>query len=124
MGICNSLAPEITKAATKAQEEVGKDKLRYGACNSRVYREIAEAFDIGSYPWVASFYKGKKLEEWQEWEAGNRFITGEKTNTKTTTTASQASRTLSSRTKSRAKVKMMPKKTNCNLRHDSIDIKA
>jgi len=61
--ICNSLAPDITKAATKAQEELGKDKIRYGACNSRVYREIAEAFDIGSYPWVASFYKGKKLED-------------------------------------------------------------
>jgi thioredoxin-like negative regulator of GroEL len=59
--ICNSLAPEIIKASTKAQAEV--PTLKYGACNSRVYDELAESFEILSYPWVAAFYRGKKIED-------------------------------------------------------------
>jgi thioredoxin-like negative regulator of GroEL len=54
--ICNSLAPEFTKAAEKLQaEETGK--VKYGAVNSRVFDELAEAFEIKSYPWVASFVR-------------------------------------------------------------------
>jgi len=59
--ICNSLAPEITKAATKAQSEV--KTVKYGACNSRVYEDLAEKFGVTSYPWVAAFYQGKKVED-------------------------------------------------------------
>ena len=50
------------KAATKAKEDFG-DKVKYGAVNSRVYHEIAEAHEILSYPWVAAFYRGKKVED-------------------------------------------------------------
>ena len=57
----NSLAPEIIKAATKAQSE--HKTLKYGACNSRVYDDLAEKFEILSYPWVAAFYQGKKVED-------------------------------------------------------------
>jgi len=64
--ICNSLAPEYVKAATKAQAEVNKPgepvKLRYGAVNSRVFHELAEPFGITSYPWVTSFYMGENIE--------------------------------------------------------------
>jgi len=59
--ICNSLAPEIIKAATKAQAE--QKTLKYGACNSRVYHELAESFGVTSYPWVAVFYNGKKVSD-------------------------------------------------------------
>lgn len=59
---CNSLAPEMHKAATKAKADFG-DKVKYGAVNSRVYHEIAEAHEILSYPWVAAFYRGKKVED-------------------------------------------------------------
>ena len=31
--------------------------------NSRVYHDIAEKHGITSYPWVTSFYKGKKIED-------------------------------------------------------------
>jgi hypothetical protein len=31
--------------------------------NSRVYHDIAEEHGITSYPWVTSFYKGKKIED-------------------------------------------------------------
>lgn len=64
--ICDSLAPEITKGAKDAMAEINKDgkiKLKYGGCNSRVYDDLAEAFGVGSYPWVASFFGGKKLED-------------------------------------------------------------
>lgn len=61
--ICNSMAPQLIEAAEKAQAEIGKDKLRYGSVNSRVFHEIAEAFEIKSYPWVAGFYLGKKTED-------------------------------------------------------------
>lgn len=61
--ICNSLAPEFTKAAEKLQGEEPANKIRYGAVNSRVFDELAEAFEIKSYPWVASFVGGKKEED-------------------------------------------------------------
>lgn len=61
--ICNSMAPQLIEAAEKAQAEVGRDKLRYGSVNSRVFNEIAQAFEIKSYPWVAGFYLGKKVED-------------------------------------------------------------
>jgi len=60
--ICNSLAPEITKAAEKAQAEF-PGKIKYGAINSRVFDELSEPFGILSYPWVTSFYLGKKVED-------------------------------------------------------------
>merc|ERR1719353_1417760 len=59
--ICNSLAPEITKAAEKAQAE-HPGKLKFGAINSRVWDELAGPFGVTSYPWVTSFYKGKTVE--------------------------------------------------------------
>lgn len=59
---CNTLAPEIIKASNKIKEEYG-DQVIFGAVNSRVYHEIAEAHDITSYPWVTSFYQGSKLED-------------------------------------------------------------
>lgn len=59
--ICNSLAPEIIKAGTKAQAEI--PTLKYGACNSRVFDDLADKFGILSYPWVAAFYNGKKIED-------------------------------------------------------------
>jgi len=61
--ICNSLAPEMIKAATKAQAEFPETELRFGACNSRVWDKMADSFEILSYPWVASFYQGKKVED-------------------------------------------------------------
>lgn len=61
--ICNSLAPEFTKAAETLQGEEPANKIRYGAVNSRVFDEIGEAFEIKSYPWVASFVGGKKEED-------------------------------------------------------------
>jgi thioredoxin-like negative regulator of GroEL len=60
--ICNSLAPEFIKAAEKAQAE-HPGKIRYGAINSRVYEDLSEPFGILSYPWVTSFYLGKKIED-------------------------------------------------------------
>jgi thioredoxin-like negative regulator of GroEL len=60
--ICNSLAPEFIKAAEKAQAE-HPGKIRYGAINSRVYDDLSEPFGILSYPWVTSFYLGKKIED-------------------------------------------------------------
>lgn len=59
--ICNSLAPEITKAAEKAQAEF-PGKLKFGAVNSRVWDELASPFGVTSYPWVTSFYMGKTVE--------------------------------------------------------------
>lgn len=38
-------------------------QIAFGGCNSRVYHELAEAHGIGSYPWVTTFYKGKKVED-------------------------------------------------------------
>jgi thiol-disulfide isomerase/thioredoxin len=60
--ICNSLAPELTKAAEKAQAE-HPGELKFGAINSRVWEELSGPFEILSYPWVTSFYKGKKVED-------------------------------------------------------------
>jgi len=59
---CNTLAPEMIKASKKVKEELG-DQVIFGAVNSRVYHEIADAHDILSYPWVTSFYQGKKIED-------------------------------------------------------------
>jgi len=59
---CNTLAPEIIKASKKVNEELPNEVV-FGAVNSRVYHEIAEAHGITSYPWVASFYQGAKIED-------------------------------------------------------------
>jgi thioredoxin-like negative regulator of GroEL len=59
---CNSLAPEITRAAKTIYEQKGK-KVRVGAINSRVYHEVAEQHGVTSWPWVTSFYQGKKVED-------------------------------------------------------------
>jgi len=60
--ICKGLVPEVKKAATTTMAEY-PGEIAFGGCNSRVYMELAEKWGIGSYPWVASFYKGKKLED-------------------------------------------------------------
>jgi thiol-disulfide isomerase/thioredoxin len=60
---CNSLAPEIIKAAEKVYEEKGRNRISIGAINSRVYPEVAEAHAVTSWPWVTSFYQGKKIED-------------------------------------------------------------
>ena len=60
--ICKGLVPEIKKAA----ENIMKDfpgQIAVGAVNSRVYHDIAEKHGITSYPWVTSFYQGKKIED-------------------------------------------------------------
>lgn len=59
---CNSLAPEMIKAAEKIYAERGK-QIQVAAINSRVYTEVAEAHAITSWPWVTSFYRGKKVED-------------------------------------------------------------
>ena len=38
--------------------------------DSRVYHDLAEEHGITSYPWVTSFYKGKKVEDM----AGRAFL--------------------------------------------------
>jgi len=60
--ICDSLAPEMIKAAEKIQAEFA-GKVRFGAVNSRVFHELAESYEVTSYPWVTSFYLGKKVED-------------------------------------------------------------
>lgn len=60
--ICRSIAPEMIKGAKKLQEDFA-GKIRFGACNSRVFHEMAESFGVTSYPWVASFYMGKKDDD-------------------------------------------------------------
>jgi thiol-disulfide isomerase/thioredoxin len=60
--ICGTLAPEIIKAAEKVQNEF-PTKIRFGAINSRVFDELADPFGVTSYPWITSFYLGKKVED-------------------------------------------------------------
>ena len=60
---CQSLAPEIIKAATQVMETDLPGQVKFGAVNTRVYHEIAEAHGITGYPWIASFYRGKKVED-------------------------------------------------------------
>jgi len=59
--ICKSLAPEIIKAARQVTGE--HNKVRFGGVNSRVNWDIPEKFGVTSYPWIASFYKGQKIED-------------------------------------------------------------
>lgn len=60
---CNSLAPEIIKAAKKVYEDRGQNNIQIAAINSRVYNEVAEAHGVTSWPWVTSFYRGKKVDD-------------------------------------------------------------
>ena len=60
--ICKGLVPEIKKAAETTMKEF-PGVIAFGGVNSRVYHEIAEKHGITSYPWVTSFYKGKKIED-------------------------------------------------------------
>jgi thioredoxin-like negative regulator of GroEL len=72
---CNSLAPEMIKAATKIYQEKGK-KVIVGAINSRVYDEVAEQHGVTSWPWVTSFYRGQKVEDMAGlggWESVYKF---------------------------------------------------
>ena len=59
---CKSLAPEIEKAA-KAIKKKFPDEVRFGGVNSRIYHDLAERHGITGYPWVTSFYMGKKVED-------------------------------------------------------------
>ena len=53
----------MIKAAEMIQAEF-PGKVKFGACNSRVWHEeIATPFGVTSYPWVASFYLGSKVED-------------------------------------------------------------
>jgi thiol-disulfide isomerase/thioredoxin len=72
---CNSLAPEMIKAAKHIYEHKGQ-KIRVGAINSRVYNEVAEQHGVTSWPWVTSFYRGKKVEDMAGlggWESVKNF---------------------------------------------------
>lgn len=60
---CNSLAPEYIKAAEKVYNDRGRSRIQLAAINSRVYHEVAEQHEITSWPWVTSFYRGKKVED-------------------------------------------------------------
>ena len=60
--ICQGLVPEIKKAAQKTMAEF-PGEIAFGAVNSRVYHDLQERWEIGSYPWVTSIYKGKKIED-------------------------------------------------------------
>lgn len=57
---CNSLAPEMIKAAEKVYADKGRDLIQISAINSRVYHEVAEVHEVTSWPWVACFYRGEK----------------------------------------------------------------
>lgn len=59
---CNSLAPEMIKASETIASEL-KGKVRIAAVNSRVYDEIATQHQVTSWPWVAAFYQGAKVED-------------------------------------------------------------
>jgi len=59
--ICKSLAPEIIKAAKEVTGSM--NTVRFGGVNSRVNWDIPEKFGVTSYPWIASFYQGKKIED-------------------------------------------------------------
>jgi len=59
--ICKSLAPELIKAAKQVTGE--HNKVRFGGVNSRVNWDIPEKWGVTSYPWIASFYQGKKIED-------------------------------------------------------------
>lgn len=39
------------------------NKVRFGGVNSRVNWDIPEKWGVTSYPWIASFYQGKKVED-------------------------------------------------------------
>ena len=39
------------------------NKVRFGGVNSRVNWDIPEKWGVTSYPWIASFYKGQKVED-------------------------------------------------------------
>ena len=60
--ICKGLAPEIRRAAIEI-EKLYPGQVTLAGVNSRVYHELAEAHGILSYPWVAAFYKGKKIDD-------------------------------------------------------------
>ena len=60
--ICKGLVPEIKKAAENTMKEF-PGEIAFAGVNSRVYYDIAEKHGITSYPWVTSFYKGKKIED-------------------------------------------------------------
>jgi len=58
--ICNSLAPELMKAAENVHDEL--PNVKFGAVNSRVFDSLQEPFGVTSYPWVTSFYQGEIVE--------------------------------------------------------------
>merc|ERR1711924_239833 len=92
--ICNSLAPEITKAAEKAQAE-HPGKLKFGAINSRVWDELAGPFGSRRTRGSPLFTRERRSSTWPAWAAGSPFTTGEKRRSRSTT-ARRATRTPSS----------------------------
>lgn len=59
---CNSLAPEIIKASSAVLRDFN-GQVKIAAVNSRVYDEIATQNGVTSWPWVAAFYQGAKVED-------------------------------------------------------------
>jgi len=59
---CKTLKPEYIKAAEKVRKELD-GKVRFAGVNSRAFQDLAERFGVTSYPWIASFYAGGKIED-------------------------------------------------------------
>eukprot|EP00960_Hanusia_phi_P050038 759951-Hanusia_phi.AAC.2 len=60
--ICKSLTKEFLQASREVGQEL-PGRVRFGGVNSRVNEEIAQFYGVTSYPWVASFYQGNKIED-------------------------------------------------------------
>lgn len=74
---CNSLAPEIIRAAGEIEKKF-KGQVKVAAINSRVYDEVATQNKVTSWPWIAAFYQGAKVEDMTGlggWESVVRFAT-------------------------------------------------
>jgi thioredoxin-like negative regulator of GroEL len=76
---CNTLAPEVIRASSEikaAARGAPNGGIRIGAVNSRVYDEIADQNGVTSWPWVAAFYRGAKIQDMAGlggWESVHRF---------------------------------------------------
>lgn len=74
---CNSLAPEVIRAATEVEKKFN-GQVKIAAINSRVFDEIATQNKVTSWPWIAAFYQGAKVEDMMGlggWESIVRFAT-------------------------------------------------
>eukprot|EP00618_Florenciella_parvula_P036072 CAMPEP_0119474524 /NCGR_PEP_ID=MMETSP1344-20130328/5743_1 /TAXON_ID=236787 /ORGANISM="Florenciella parvula, Strain CCMP2471" /LENGTH=583 /DNA_ID=CAMNT_0007507845 /DNA_START=43 /DNA_END=1794 /DNA_ORIENTATION=- len=64
---CQSLSPEIIKAAETLDEQYKsqgiKKNVRIAALNSRVFDDVPEVWGVTGYPWVTAFYDGTKIAD-------------------------------------------------------------